>query len=108
MPPAIFTLRPWLNIVLRSIVHLRQQTRNNLHLFLAVLVLLALDLGSLCATLLLRLASFHPLLHGQVLPKLGQIVVLQAEAVEQGTVGDGVQDDLVVWSVMLSVILRRQ
>jgi hypothetical protein len=68
--------------VLRSIVHLRQQTRNNLHLFLAVLVLLAFDLGGLCATLLLRLARFHPLLHSQMLTKLGQIVILQAEAVE--------------------------
>ena len=65
-----------------SIVHLCQQTRNDLHLFLSILVLLAFDLGSLCATLLLRLASFHPLFHGQVLTKLGQVVVLQAEAIE--------------------------
>jgi hypothetical protein len=73
-----------------SIVHLRQKTRNDLHLFLAILVLLAFNLGSLCATLLLRLARFHPLLHGQVLTKLGQIVVLQPEAVEKRAVGDGV------------------
>ena len=73
-----------------SIVHLCQQTRNDLHLFLSILVLLAFDLGSLCATLLLRLASFHPLFHGQVLTKLSQIVVLQAEAVEERAVGDGV------------------
>jgi hypothetical protein len=39
---------------------------------------------------LLRLARFHPLLHGQVLTKLGQIVVLQPEAVEKRAVGDGV------------------
>ena len=71
-------------------MHLCQQTRNDLHLLLSVLVLLAFDLGSLCATLLLCLASFHPLLHGQVLAKLSQIVVLQAEAVEEKAVGDGV------------------
>jgi hypothetical protein len=73
-----------------SVVHLRQQTGNDLHLFLSVLVLLAFDLGSLRATLLLRLARLYPLFHGQVLTKLGQIVVLQAEAVEQRAVGDGV------------------
>ena len=73
-----------------SIVHLRQQPRNDLHLFLSVLVLLAFDLGSLCATLLLCLASLHPLFHGQVLTKLSQVVVFQAEAVEERAVGDGV------------------
>jgi len=79
-------------------VHLRQQPRNNFHLLLAVLILLAVDLGRLRAALLLGLARFDPLLHCKMLTKFGQVVVLQAKAVQQRTVGNWVEDDVVVGS----------
>jgi len=98
-PPTAWTRARGREIACRSVMDLCQQTGNDLHLFLSVLVLLAFDLGSLCATLLLRLARFHPLFHCQVLTQTSQIVILQAEAIEQRAVGDGVQDDVVVRSV---------
>lgn len=79
-------------------MHLRQQTRDNFHLLLAILILLAVDLGRLCAALLLRLTRFDPLLHCEMLPKFGQVIVLQAKTVQQRAVGDGVEDNVVVGS----------
>jgi hypothetical protein len=68
-------------------VHLCQQ---------AILILLPIDLGRFRTALLLRLACLHPLLHGEMLTKLGQVVVLQPKTVKQRTVGDGVKDNVVV------------
>lgn len=79
---------------------LRQKTRDNLHLFLPILILLPINLRRLCAALLLRLTCLHPLLHREMLTQLGQVVVLQTEAVQQRTVGDGIEDDVVVRSDM--------
>jgi len=80
------------------IVHLSQQPRDDFHILFAILVLLAVDLGRLCAALLLRLTRFDPLLHCKMLPKFGQVVVLQAKAVQQRAVGDGFEDNMVVGS----------
>lgn len=79
-----------------SIVHFRQQSRNDLHLLIAILILLPVDFGRLRATLLLRLASFYPLLHRQVLTQTRQVIILQTKAVQQRTVGDRIKDDMVV------------
>lgn len=79
-------------------MNLGQQSRNNFHILLAILVLLAIDLGRLRAALLLRLTHFDPLLHRKMLPKFSQVIVFQAKAVEQRAVGDGIEDDVVVGS----------
>ena len=79
-------------------MHLRQQPRDNFHFLLAILILLAVNLGRLRAALLLRLTCFDPLLHCQMLPKFGQVVVLQAKTVQQRAVGDWVEDNVVVGS----------
>jgi hypothetical protein len=79
-------------------VHLGQQPRDNFHILLAILVLLAVNLGRLRAALLLRLTRFDPLFHREMLPKFGQIVVLQTKTVKQRAVGDWVEDNVVVGS----------
>ena len=81
-------------------MHLRQQPRDNFHIFLAILILLTVDLGCLGAALLLRLTRFDPLLHCKVLTKFGQVVILQAKTVQQRAVGDGVEDNVVVGSAL--------
>lgn len=73
------------------------QAGNDLHLFCCVLVLLPINLWCLGPALLLSLARFDPLLHGQVLTKACQVVFLEAKALEQGAVLDRVEDDMIVW-----------
>ena len=79
-------------------MHLRQQPRDNFHILLAILILLAVNLRRLRAALLLGLTRFDPLLHCKMLTKFSQVVVLQAKAVQQWAVGDWVEDDVVVGS----------
>ena len=81
-------------------MHLCQQPRDDLHILLAVLILLAIDLGCLGAALLLRLTCFDPLLHCEMLTKFGQVVILQAKTVQQRAVRDGIENDMVVGSVV--------
>ena len=79
-------------------MHLCQQPRDDFHILLAVLILLSVDLWCLRAALLLRLTRFDPLLHCKMLPKFSQVVVLQAKAVQQRAVGDGIEHNMVVGS----------
>ena len=77
-------------------MHLCQQAWDDLHVFRAIFILLPIDLGRLCTTLLLRLTRFDPLLHRKMLPKFSQVVVLQTKTVQQRAVGYGIEDNVVV------------
>ena len=81
-------------------MHLRQQPRDDLHILLAILIFLTVNLWCLRAALLLRLTCFDPLLHCEMLPKLSQVVILQAKTVQQRAVGDRVEDNVVVGPVV--------
>ena len=82
------------------IVDLRVQARDDLQVLVVIVILAILgNLRRLGAPLLLRLALLNPLLHGQMLIQLGELVRLQTEAIKNGAVGDGIKLDLVVGSV---------
>lgn len=84
-----------------SIVDLGDQAGNDLQLFLAICIVRTLDLGSFGATLLLGLARLDPFLHGEMLSDLGQVVLVQTQALKKRAVGDRVQHDMVVGAVSL-------
>lgn len=76
------------------------ESRQNLHILVLVGVFAILcDLGCLCPSLLLGLAKLNPLLHGQVLTELCELVGLETELVQDGAVLDWVEKNVVVWSL---------
>ena len=66
------------------------QSRENLQILLAVLVLSIGNLGTACWTLLLRLADLDPLLCCQMLAQFRKHVGCQTKPVEKGAIIDGV------------------
>lgn len=75
------------------------QTRDNLQVLALIKVFAILgNFRSLGPPLLLSLAKFDPLFHGQVLAKLGECISPKTKTLEDGTVGYWVQYDVIVWS----------
>ena len=81
------------------VVNLRLQTWDDLKLLVAILILRPFNLRRFRTTLLLGLTNFDPFLHRQVLAKLRELVLSQTKSLQQRTIIDGVEDDVVVGSV---------
>lgn len=75
------------------------QTRDNLQVLRGISVLSIVgNLSFLSAPLLLRLSNLDPLLCCQMLSELRKGVLSQSQFVEQRTVLDRIEDDMVVGS----------
>ena len=91
-----------------SRIDLRLQAWNDLQFFRLILILLLLNLRRLGTALLLRLPHFHPLFHRQVLAQLGKLIRYETETVHRRAVGNGIKDDVVVWTSLARDILRQR
>lgn len=80
-------------------MYLSMQAWEDLQILRLVLILLSTDLRNFCMPLLLSLPGLHPLLYGQVLTKISELVASQAQLVQHGTVADRIKNDMVVRSI---------
>lgn len=79
------------------IVYFSFQTRNNLQILLPVSIFPILrHLDILMAPLLLSLSHLDPILHSQMLPNLSESILRETKPIQQGTVLNRVQDDMVI------------